>query len=457
MEAYTKKLADFCAGLRYEDIPQWVVSKIKWCILDNLGIILGATRTRFGQAILRYTQLLGDQEQATVLGFGLKTSARSAAFANGSLSETLEYQDGYTKGGYHPCCGTISASLATAEWRQGTGRDLIAAVTAGYEVGNRVAEAIFPSHLSRGFQPTGTAGAVGAAAAASAILKLDREQTGNALGIAGFILPISTGDNLWGGYTIKPVHGGAAAKAGIESALLAGQGLNAAPLEGDPKIGKGFLRIVSDQPKWEKITEGLGTFSTIAELYFKPFALCRVIHAPVQVAIDLRSRYGLKPEDIREVVVRTYDFAAEVPGQTRTSPESDPTLCQFSLPYGVAAALIYGEVGLEQMMGKATRDPWIHDLAGRVQVIHDPEMDRLRPALRPASVQVTFQDGRKVSGRVDFPRGDARNPLTEEELLTKFSSLARDVVGEEKVRKIQEAVFGLEKIGAVEDFVRLLK
>ncbi|MDH4265049.1 MAG: MmgE/PrpD family protein [Deltaproteobacteria bacterium] len=457
MEAYTKKLADFCAGLRYEDIPQRVVSKIKWCILDNLGIILGATRTRFGQAILGYTQLLGDQEQATVLGFGLKTSAMSAAFANGSLSETLEYQDGYTKGGYHPCCGTISASLATAEWRQSTGRDLIAAVTAGYEVGNRVSEAIFPSHLSRGFQPTGTAGAVGAAAAASAILKLDREQTCNALGIAGFILPISTGDNLWGGYTIKPVHGGAAAKAGIESALLASRGLNAAPLEGDPKIGKGFLRIVSDQPKWERITEGLETFSTIAELYFKPFALCRVIHAPVEVAIDLRNRYGLKPEDIREVVVRTYDFAAEVPGQTRTSPESDPTLCQFSLPYGVAAALMYGEVGLEQMMGKATQDPRIHDLAGRVQVIHDPEMDRLRPALRPASVQVTFQDGRKVSGRVDFPKGDARNPLTEEELLTKFSNLARDVVGEEKVRKIQEAVFALEKINAVEELVRLLK
>ena len=114
MEAYTKKLADFCAGLRYEDIPQEVVTRIKWCILDNLGIILGATRTRFGQTILEYTQLLGDQEQATVLGVGLKTSARSAAFANGSLSETLEYQDGYTKGGYHPCCGTISASLAMA-------------------------------------------------------------------------------------------------------------------------------------------------------------------------------------------------------------------------------------------------------------------------------------------------------------------------------------------------------
>ncbi len=457
MEAYTKKLADFCAGLRFEDIPQGVVSKIKWCILDNLGVILGATRTRFGQAILEYTRMLGGQEQASVLGFGLKASAGSAAFANGSFSETLEYQDGYTKGGYHPSCGTISASLAMAEWRRGTGKDLIAAVTAGYEVGNRVSEAIFPSHLSRGFQPTGTAGAVGAAAASSAILKLDKEQTCNALGIAGFILPISTGDNLWGGYTIKPVHGGAAGKAGIESALLASRGLKAAPLEGDPKIGKGFLRIVSDQPKWEKLTEGLETFSTIAELYFKPFALCRVIHAPVEVAIGLRSLYGLRPEDIREVIVRTYDFAAQVPGQTRTSPESEPTLCQFSLPYGVAAALMYGEVGLEQMMGKATRDPRIHDLAGKVQVIHDPEMDKLRPALRPASVQVAFQDGRTVSGRVDFPKGDARNPLTEEELLAKFSNLSRNVVSEEKIDKIKETVFDLEKIDAIEDLVRLLQ
>ncbi len=162
MEAYTKKLADFCADLRYADIPENVVAKIKWCILDNLGIILGATQTQFGATILEYIKLLGDREEATVLGFGLKSSSRNAAFANGSLSETLEYQDGYTKGGYHPCCGTISASLAVAEWQNATGRDLITAVVAGYEVGNRVSESIFPSHLAKGFQPTGTAGSVGA-------------------------------------------------------------------------------------------------------------------------------------------------------------------------------------------------------------------------------------------------------------------------------------------------------
>lgn len=456
MATYTRKLADFCAGLRYEGIPCEVVARIKWCILDNLGIILGATQTRFARAILEYTRQLGDERQASVLGYGLKTSARSAAFANGSLSETLEYQDGYTKGGYHPSCGTISAALAMAEWKQCSGRDLIAAITAGYEVGNRVSEVIFPSHLARGFQSTGTAGAIGAAAAAAVILRLDAEQTANALGIAGFLLPISTGDNLWGGYTIKPVHGGAAAKAGIESALLAAQGLNAAPLEGDPRLGKGFVQITSDHPQLAKMTDGLGQFTTISEVYFKPYALCRVIHAPVEVAIDLRMRHGLAFEDIAGVVVRTYDFAAEVPGQTRTDPDSDSTLCQFSLPYGVAAALMYGEVGLAQMMGEATRDPRVHDLAARVQVIHDIEMDKLRPAKRPASVELTLRDGRTVSGRVDSPKGDPANPLTEQELLDKFTNLASGVVGDKGVMHIQETVFALDKLEATDELVRLL-
>jgi len=456
MTPYTQRLGDFCAGLRYADIPSDVVAKIKWCILDNLGIVLGATQTRFGRTMLAYAQLLGDEAQASILGYGFKTSARSAAFANGSLSETLEYQDGYTKGGYHPSCGTISASLAMAEWKRCSGRDLIAAVTAGYEVGNRVSEVIFPSHLARGFQSTGTAGAVGAAASAAVMLKLDRQPSAHALGIAGFILPISTGDNLWGGYTVKPVHGGAAAKAGIESALLASQGLTAAPIEGDPKLGKGFVQITSDHPKLEKMVEGLGRFTTIAELYFKPYALCRIIHAPVDVAIELRQRHAFDVEDIAGVVVRTYDFAAEVPGQTRTSPQSDPTLCQFSLPYGVAAALMYGEVGLPQMMGEATRDPRIHELAARVEVIHDREMDKLRPALRPAAVEVVLRDGGKVSGRVDFPKGDAENPLSEQELLDKFANLARGVVGEEKVKRIPDIVFALDKLDTIDELMRLL-
>lgn len=457
MEEYTKRLADFCSDLNFEQIPEKVLRIAKWCILDNLGIIVGATKTEFGNTIIRYTKLLGDREDATILGDGSKSSARSAAFANGSLSEALELQDGYTKGGYHPCCGTISASLAASEWQGKSGKDLIAAIVAGYEAGNRVSESIFPSHLSKGFQPTGTAGSVGAAAAAGKLLGLDREQLNNALGIAGFILPISTGDNLWGGYTVKPVHGGAAAKAGIEAAMLAVQGLSAAPLEGDRSIGKGFLRIVSDGVQFEKLTEGLGDRYTLEDLYFKPYALCRCIHAPVEVALDLRKKYGLKIEDIETVLVRTYDFAANVPGQTRTTVESDATRCQFSVPYGVAAALIYGQVGLEQMMGAATRDAKIHDFARKIDVVHDREMDKLRPGKRPAAVEVTLRDKRVVSGQVDFPRGDMRNPMTEDELVMKFSDLTRGIIGADKSKRVMDMVFSLENLDSVEELISNLR
>lgn len=453
MEEYTRKLANFCSDLNFEAIPEKILSIARWCILDNLGIIIGATKTEFGKTIIRYTKLLGDREEATILGDGSKSSARNAALANGSLSEALELQDGYTKGGYHPCCGTISASLATSEWKGKSGKDLITAIVAGYEVGNRVSESIFPSHLSKGFQPTGTAGSVGAAAAAGKLLGLDREQLYNALGIAGFILPISTGDNLWGGYTVKPVHGGAAAKTGIEAAMLAMEGLNAAPLEGDRSIGKGFLRVVSDGVQLAKLTEGLGNQYTLENLYFKPYALCRCIHAPVEVAIGLKEKYGLKIENIEKVVVRTYDFAAYVPGQTRTTADSDATRCQFSVPYGVAAALMYGQVGLEQMMGEATRDTNIHDFAQKIDVVHDHEMDKLRPKNRPAAVDVTLKDKRVVSGQVDFPKGDMRKPMTEKELIQKFSDLTRDIIGEEKSRHVMDTVFSLEKIDSIEELI----
>lgn len=457
MEKYTEKLANFCVNLEYETIPKKVIEIIKWCILDNMGIIVGATKTDFGKAIIKYIRSLGDREEATILGSGLRSSARNAAFVNGSLSETLELQDGYSKGGYHPCCGTISASLAISEWQNITGRDLITAVIAGYEVGNRVSESIFPSHLARGFLPTGTAGTIGAAAATAKLYGLKAEQFANALGIAAFTFPVTSWDCQFGGYSIKPVQGGAAARTGIEAALLARLGLTAAPLEGDPKIRKGSLRMVSDEVKLVTLIQGLGEVYTVENLYFKPYALCRMSHGPVEIAVDLRQKYGIKYEEIQQVTVRTYDFAANMIGKIRTSPTSDPILCQFSMPYGVAAALMFGEVGLEQMMGDVTRDPKIHDLAGKIDVVHDKEMDKLRPANRPSAVEVTLKDDRKFSGYVDYPRGDSRKPMTDEELITKFSGLTTGIIGEGNVKKAIDMIFSLEKLESVKTLAECLQ
>ncbi len=457
MDTYTRQLAAFCSELRFDTIPAPVVTRIKWLILDNLGVIIGATPLEFSRRLARFAKGLGDREEASILGFGFRSSIRNAALVNGSLAETVEMQDGYTKGAYHPSCGTISAALAVAEWQRQDGRALLASIVAGYEIGNRVAEAIHPSHLTRGFQPTGTVGTIGAAAAAAKTLGLDEEHTFNALGIAAFILPISTGDNLWGGYSVKPIHGGAAAKSGIESVLLAQLGLKAAPLEGDARVQKGFCRIVSDEPpRFEAMTDGLGERYTIGDVYVKPYASCRANQGAVEIALDLRTRYGLNHHNIEDVLIKTYDFAAKRTGSVITDIDSPFTLCQFSMPYAVANALMSGDVGLKQFTETAVKNPDIHAFAARIKVVADPELQKAYLPARPTAMEITLKDGTRLTGRVDFPKGDARNPMTEQELLAKFTDLTEDVLGTAQSRAVVDRVLDLEHLDSTETLIRHL-
>ena len=454
-EHYTAKLADFCADLSYDSVPLPAIQQMKWALLDNIGVITGASATEEGSQFADFVSEFQDREEATAIGFGFRSSMRNTAFLNGTMSELLELQDGYTKGGVHACCGVISASLACAEYLEKGGKDLLLANIVGYEVANRVAEVMHPSHLARGFQPTGTAGAIGAAAAAGKLMGFDRNQMYNAIGIAAFILPVSTGDNLWGGYTIKPVHGGAAAKAGIESALLAQKGFTACSLEGDPKLNKGFCVIVSDKPNFEKMIDKLGEKYTINDVYFKPYSCCRINHSPVEITLDLAQRNKINPTEVKSILVRTYQFAAAVPGSIRTISVSSMIDCQFSTAYCVAAALMDGRVGLEQFVSDRIRDPRIHQLADRVSIIADEELENLRPANRPAIVEISLKNGKEVSGRVDYPKGDSRKPMSDAELIQKFESLASHMLSEEKVNRIQSTVMDLEQITHVGKLIQL--
>jgi 2-methylcitrate dehydratase PrpD len=458
MTGYTKQLARFCSTLNYRAIPGQVVEKTKWVILDGLAIILGGTKFDVGKAIARYAQALGDKGEATVLGFGFKSSARNAAFVNGSLSEILEMQDGYTKGGIHPSDGTISASLAVAEWQKRSGKDLITAVIVGYEAANRISEAMHPTHFARGFLPTGTVGTMGAAVAAARLLKLKEDQVSNALGIAGFMVPTVNWDSHFGNYSIKQVQGGLPAKIGIESALLAKQGLTGAPLEGDAKVQKGFCRIMSDEPpKFEKMVEGLGDRYTMEEVYFKPYASCRMNHGPIQLALELKATHGLNVDDIEEILVKTYDFPVQRTGSIKTDTNSLFTDCQFSMSYAVAGALLDGEAGLKQLTPKRIRDSKIHQLGSKLRAVVDPEMQKLYPANRPYIMEITTKGGRKVSGRVDYPKGDHRNPMTEDEMKSKFLSLAEEVVGKTKAKKAMELILDLEHLDSVAKLIPYLK
>jgi 2-methylcitrate dehydratase len=175
----------------------------------------------------------------------------------------------------------------------------------------------------------------------------------------------------------------------------------------------------------------------------------------VEIVLDLATKHHLESDAVENIVVKTYEFAAMVPGQIRTDPGSNPLLCQFSTPYCVAVALIDKKLGLEQLSPERVKDPMIHQLASRVEVVADSEMERLRPANRPAIVEISLNSGQKLVGRVDYPKGDPRNPMSERELSEKFMDLASQVLTGEKAEKLHSAVLDLEGISDVSEIVEL--
>jgi len=201
----TEQLAEFCAALAYERIPADVADKTKLCILDSVGTMLAGATTTLGLDAYRAGTRFDTARWSTVLGLGRKASPPTAALVNGTLAEIFELQDGWRFGNNHPCV-VIPAALAVAEWKGVSGKALLEAVVAGYEVTNRLAWSVHPNHLARGYLPTGTTGTCGSAVAAGKLMGLDATRLADALGVAGFILPVSTAENLWCGYSAKPLH-----------------------------------------------------------------------------------------------------------------------------------------------------------------------------------------------------------------------------------------------------------
>jgi 2-methylcitrate dehydratase PrpD len=199
---YSKKIAEFVASLNYEDLPKEVIEKAKDCVRDHLGCVLGAYPIEESKMVAEWVRDLGDRNESTIFGWGYKTSCRNAAFANGYFAEVLETQDGTSYGNNHPASVILPATLAVAEHLGKGGKEFLTAVVAGYEVTNRISASLPPAK-SMGFVKTGIAGALAASLSVGKLLGLNSSQLVHALGIAGFILPISSRENM-SGPTIKP-------------------------------------------------------------------------------------------------------------------------------------------------------------------------------------------------------------------------------------------------------------
>jgi 2-methylcitrate dehydratase PrpD len=387
-----------------------------------------------------------------VFGDAARYTPAGAALLNGTLAHSLDFDDTHAAGSLHPGAAVIPAALAAAEMTGASGADVLAAIVAGYEVTCRLALALpAGAHYRRGFHPTATCGAFGAAAAAARVFGLDADGVGHALGTA---LSQSAGSLqfLANGAWTKRFQVGWAAMAGLAAASLAREGFKgaAAAIEGR----HGFLNAYAPEPNPARVVEHLGTVFELMETAVKPYPSCRYGHAGIDAALALRAELDLRPEAIEHVTLGLPHSGMILIGddiERRRTPRNVVD-GQFSGPFVIACALVTG--GLRWDSYRELENPAIRALMSRIDCVPDPEVESHFP--RYMAGRLTLRAAGQTHSRlVVAARGEPENFLTEAELRAKFAGLADAVLGADRAARLADAILALPTAPGIAAMIRL--
>lgn len=428
-------LAAFAAALRCEALPQVVQASLRERVLDSVGICLAASRLDTSAMARSVARAWGGPGEATAIGFGDRLPAAGAAFVNGVLAHSLDYDDTHLPSVLHPSASIVPAALAVGETVGATTHEAATAAAAGYEVCIRTGMAAYDRALGnsvffeRGWHATSICGTLATAVVAAKLLGLDADGIGHALGIATSMGSGIIEANRAGG-SVKRLHCGWAAHAGIVAAQCARAGLTGPPsaLEGRFGFYQAFCGGAFEE---RELTEGLGESWCIPGIFYKPYPANHFTHAGIDAALRLRGRVAL--EDIAEielgVATPTLRTIAE-PWEQKIRPQSGYH-AQFSGPFTVAVALLGGGglgVGLEDFTDAIVGDPRYLELAAKVRCYAEPECDAIFPNQFPAVLRVRTKAGALHEQKVMANRGGPDNPLSVEELRRKFLANASRVL-----------------------------
>ena len=453
----TRELVEFCASVKYENLSSEIVDRVKYHCLDFLGVASRGSLVESSKAVYRLVKDIGlSPEGAAVIGTDMRAAPQYAALANGTSAHSLELDALHNESSAHPEVVIFPAALAASELSDCGGKRFIEAVIAGYEVMTRLGKALNPSsHYARGFHPTGTCGVFGAAAAASKILELDQEQTINSLGIAGSQAAGSM-EFLADGSWTKRLHAGWAAHNGVIAALLAERGFNGPATIIEGRFG--FLHSYSDGSDPDRVLADLGKPFEIMKTSIKPHACCRYKQGPIDGILSIMRENNLKPEEVKQVTLGILKAGFPIVAEPKELKYNPKTLvdAQFSMPFGAAVAILYGKASLNEYTQENIESARIKEMMKRVSCVEDPELETVFPRQWPASVELATEDGRKFSVRIDYPKGDPGNPLTWEELLSKFDDLTSAIYPVERRKKIVSRVQALEQEPSMKGFGQLV-
>ena len=448
----TTILSEFASKTRITDISAEAIAATKRHILDCAGVGLAASMEPAGRIVLDITREQGGAAQARVLGSSLRTSAVSAAWANGALSHLLDFDD---TGFSHPTACILPGALAMAEEAGSTGGDLVAAVCVGLEVFERMSlsgRQHEPELRRRGFHPTSLYGCSAAAAAAGNIVRLNAKQMAVAIGLAAANAGgLTQHFGTWG----KGVHAGNAARAGVTSVLLARKDYFADPdgLDGDYGFFSAFHG--AGNYNFDKVAGGLGTHWSIVDpgLTIKRYPCCGGNLRALDAARGLLAEHAIKFDDVAKLEV---DVHPDLLCTVRFHKPTQGFRGKFSIDYVLAAMLLDGRVDLDSFSDAYCNAPRMRASLDKVQINAHTEWANDATSRRMSPVTITMKDGRKFTKRVDKVRGSPGDPMTRDELVDKYRGCAARVLKGERLERSIAALESLERLATAKELIDTL-
>jgi 2-methylcitrate dehydratase len=458
-------IAEWACSLKYEHLSPEAIQAAKLFWFDSIGCALGGSQQEDAKILLKhYRAMSGDAGNATAFVSGFKTNPVDAAFLNGHMIRAMDYNDIYWKA--DPChpSDLIAAPLALCESEGLSGKDLLLATIIAYEIEMRFCEIGRPGVREYGWHHA-TLSAFAAPVAAGRVLNLTPEQMVSAIGISAartFCPGAVTAGKLTNmKNTVDPWAG----RMGAESALLAREGFSGpehiidgkeglfavfkpVQYKGQPASfdGNGLVKDLPISPK---------SHYRILDCGMKSFPIEALTHAPLTAMMKTVKEHAIKADEVKEINVEVIARAADILGDPhKYRPDSKET-ADHSLPYCIAVGLVDGMVTPLQFREERVCDKSLIPIMDKVKVVANEEFEALFPKFQPSRVTIMTNSGKSHSTRVDVPKGDPRDAMTEDEIAVKFTALGGEVIGQDQCKKLQHRIMNIDSAKKVDELLEL--
>lgn len=450
---FTEKYAEYIKNIKYDYIPKKVIYKLKDCIIDSIGCAIGGSQLPAGEIITNTIAKIEQSFDSFIWGNNKKTSLLLSSYINSALANAMDFDDtifvtGPTTG-LHPGCTVIQPAFTLGSFLGSSGKEILEAILIGYEIQERIAEAVFPSvNRLKLVKGQGTFLTFGSTVVVAKLLKLENNEICNAFGIAGCNAPIASTKKIWGnkevGITMVKNNVGMASLNGILSAFLAKNGFSGPwnIFEG----GTGFwVMSGSDQFFPDRLDKELNKKFKVFYISFKPYPCCRSLHSSIDAVLDIIKSNKIEIRDILSILIETHPYVVE--NYSFKNPKNYIEAA-FSLPFVISLELLKLPYGFEEDFKRNIKNYCVLDLMQKIKIEKIRYLGKMRNSEEGyyPSRAIVNVDGKRYKKLVNYPLGSTQNPMSHKELKDKFFRLANKWLSEEKTRYLYEKLMDIENI-----------